>query len=125
MAAESTGRVEEDGDCVVMYRPTGPVELDLVKASGFKRWPPRLPEPPIFYPVTNEKYAREIALKWNVRDNGAGFVTRFHVRKAFAERYETHQVGARHNTEWWVRAEDLEELNDNIIGEIELIAEFR
>jgi hypothetical protein len=108
-----------------MYRPTGPVELDLVKASGFKRWPPRLPEQPIFYPVTNEKYAREIASKWNVRDNGAGFVTRFHVRKVFAARYETHLAGARHNTEWWVPAEDLEELNDNIIGEIEVIAEFR
>jgi hypothetical protein len=125
MAAEPTGAVEEDGDCVVMYRPTGPQELELVRATGFKRRPPRLPQQPIFYPVTNEKYATEIATKWNVRDNGAGFVTRFRVRKSFAGRHATHQVGARHNTEWWIPAEELDELNDNIVGEVEVIAEFR
>ncbi|HEY7269859.1 MAG TPA: hypothetical protein VH951_08525 [Dehalococcoidia bacterium] len=114
-----------DEETVEMFRPTGPAEMDLLRDSGFKRWPPRLPGQPIFYPVTNEQYATEIATKWNVRDNGAGFVTRFHVRKAFMDRYETHQVGARYHTEWWVPAEELEELNDNIVGEVEVIAEFR
>lgn len=61
---------------VTMWRPTGPNELALVEASGFRRWPPRLPEQPIFYPVTNEAYAIEIASRWNVRDSGQGFVTR-------------------------------------------------
>ena len=42
---------------VVLYRPTGPRELELVRASGFRRWPPRLPDQPIFYPVTNEELA--------------------------------------------------------------------
>ncbi len=74
--------------------------------------------------MTNEQYATEIATKWNVKDNGGGFVTRFQVRKSFMERYETHQVGGRHHTEWWVPAEDLEDLNDNIVGEIEVIAEY-
>jgi hypothetical protein len=111
-------------ETVVMYRPTGPQELELVKQSGFKRWPPRLLGQPIFYPVTNEQYATEIATKWNVKDNGGGFVTRFQVRKFFIERYETPQVGGRHHTEWWVPAEDLEDLNDNIVGEIEVIAEY-
>jgi hypothetical protein len=108
-----------------MFRPTGPAEIDLVRRSGFKRWPHRLLGQPIFYPVTNEQYAAEIATKWNVRDNGAGFVTRFRVRESFMDRYETHQVGARHHTEWWIPAEDLDELNDNIVGEIEVVAEFQ
>jgi hypothetical protein len=107
-----------------LFRPTGPQELELVRQSGFKRWPPRLLGQPIFYPVTNAEYATDIAAKWNVKDNGGGFVTRFQVRNAFMERYETHQVGARHHTEWWVPAEELEELNDNIVGEIEVIAEY-
>jgi hypothetical protein len=34
--------------------------LSLVAANDFKRWPPRLPDQPIFYPVTNEQYAVEI-----------------------------------------------------------------
>ncbi|MCE4536334.1 hypothetical protein LXT12_03575 [Pelomonas sp. P7] len=53
---------------VVMYRPTGPEELALVQASGFKRWPPRLPDQPIFYPVTNEEYAIQIARDWTRGD---------------------------------------------------------
>lgn len=70
-----------------VYRPTGPQELALVAASGHKRWPPRLPDQPIFYPVTNEQYAIEIARDWNVPASGEGFVTRFHVRKSFMDRY--------------------------------------
>jgi hypothetical protein len=37
-----------------LWRPTGPEELDLVRQSGWRAWPPRLPEQPIFYPVLNE-----------------------------------------------------------------------
>src|SRR5690348_5748682 len=107
-----------------MYRPFGPEELELLRQSGTKRWPPRLPGQPIFYPVTNEQYAKEIASRWNVRDSGAGYVTRFSVKKSFADRYEVHQVGTTHQTEWWIPAEELEELNDNIVGAIEIVKEF-
>lgn len=111
-------------DTVSLYRPTGPSELALVEASGNLRWPPRLPDQPIFYPVTNEAYAAEIARDWNVPASCAGFVTRFDVRKACLERYAVHQVGAAHHTELWVPAEDLEALNDNIVGTIKVIRRF-
>jgi hypothetical protein len=107
---------------VVMYRPCGQKELDLVAASGFKRWPPRLPDQPIFYPVTNEQYAWQVN-KWNVSQFGKGYVTRFAVRESFIEKYKVETVGSRQHTEWWVPAEDLESLNDNIVGEIEIIGE--
>ena len=92
---------------VTLYRPTGPQELELVRQSGFKRWPPRLPEQPIFYPVTNEAYACEIAQKWNVKESGVGFVTRFEVNASFMAQYQPQQVGAAHHTEWWIPAEDV------------------
>lgn len=111
-------------DTVTLYRPTGPEELDLVAKSEFRCWPPRLPEQPIFYPVTNEQYAIEIARDWNVLHSGCGFVTRFEVRAAFMARYETHVVGAARHTEWWIPAEELDALNDNIVGHIEVIHEF-
>ena len=38
----------------MLYRPVGQAELDLIKASGWSAFPPRLPEQPIFYPVLNE-----------------------------------------------------------------------
>jgi hypothetical protein len=51
----------------------------LIEASGFRRFPPRRPEQPIFYPVCNEPYAAEFAERWNARDDAGGFVTRFAV----------------------------------------------
>lgn len=109
---------------ITLYRPTGPQELALVAQSGYRRWPPRLPDQPIFYPVTNEPYAVEIARDWNVPASGEGFVTRFEVRKDFMDRYPIHQVGGAHHTEWWVPAEELEALNDHIVGTIEVLTRF-
>jgi hypothetical protein len=111
-------------DVVVMYRPTNEAELALVKARAYKQWPPRLPEQPIFYPVTNEQYAIEIAERWNVRDFGKGYVTRFAVKKSFMDNYQIQQVGDRYHTEWWIPAEDLVALNAHIVGEIEVVREF-
>ncbi len=87
-------------DAIVLYRPTGPRELELVAQSGYGRWPPRLPEQPIFYPVTNEAYAKEITIKWNVQANGVGFVTRLAVKNNFMSRFQIHKVGSENHTEW-------------------------
>lgn len=108
-----------------LWRPTGPVELDLVRESGWREWPPRLPEQPIFYPVLNEAYAIKIARDWNVRYDGAGFVTRFEVETAFVERYPVQQAGGKTILELWVPAEDLAEFNAHIVGKIEVTHEFR
>ncbi|MEM7343983.1 MAG: hypothetical protein AAF485_07050 [Chloroflexota bacterium] len=109
---------------ITLYRPTGEKELQLVKANGHKKWPPRLPEQPFFYPVTNEQYAIELT-QWNITDFGAGYVTKFEVEKAFMDNYPIKCVGAQHNTEWWIPAEDLEQLNSKIVGLIEIIGEYR
>ena len=110
---------------VTLFRPTGPQELELVRKSGYKKWPPRLHGQPIFYPVTNEQYATAIATKWNVRESGVGYVTKFEVKKDFMDRFEIKKVGGDYHTEWWIPADQLEELNYNIVGTIEVVAEFR
>jgi hypothetical protein len=116
-------RTTRDGhDVVVLYRPTGPAEMRLLEANAMRRWPPRLSEQPIFYPVTNETYAREIAEQWNVAADGEAFITRFFVKSAVASRHAVQTVGARHHTELWVPSEALDELNDAIVGSIEVIA---
>ncbi|MGX5681925.1 hypothetical protein [Schumannella luteola] len=113
-----------EDETVELWRPTGPEEIELVRATGSRRWPPRLPDQPIFYPVLNEDYATRIARDWNVKASGVGFVTRFRVRKAFLDRYEVQQVGGQTILEYWIPAEDLEELNDNIVGTIDEVARF-
>jgi hypothetical protein len=112
-------------ELIILYRPTGETELSLVEAADYRRWPARLPEQPFFYAVTNQEYAEQIAEKWNARDSGVGYVTRFRVRKAFMDNYPVHQVGGAIHTEWWIPAEDLECMNDNIVGLIEVTGEFR
>ena len=110
-----------------LYRPTGQKELDLVKESGFKRWPPRLPEQPIFYPVTNEDYAVQIAKRWNTKDqeNGAiGYVTKFEVDSGYLSQFKVQCVGGPEHLEYWIPAEDLETFNDHITGTVEVIRTF-
>ena len=112
-------------ETTIMYRPVGPKELELVAASGYREFPPRLPEQPIFYLVLNEQYARQIAREWNVPASGSGYVTRFAVRKEFLARYPEQQVGASIHREVWIPAEELAEMNRNIVGLIEVIAEYK
>lgn len=111
-------------DTITLYRPTGPEELELVRQSGYTKWPPRLPEQPIFYPVTNEAYAIQIARDWNVKASGSGYVTKFQVKSKFMSQFPIKKVGGSEHTEWWVPAERLTELNQNIVGRIEVIHEF-
>lgn len=112
-------------DTITLYRPIGPQELELIAATDYRAFPPRLPEQPIFYPVMNEEYATQIARDWNVKQNGAGFVTRFAVRADFVSRYRVQTVGTSVHKELWVPAEELAEFNRNIVGKIEIIAEFQ
>lgn len=111
-------------EVTTLYRPVGERELALIVAADYTRFPPRLPEQPIFYPVCNEEYAREIAERWNAKDGGRGYVTRFQVRADFLAKYQTHRVGARIHEEYWILAEELAAFNDAIIGGIEVVAEF-
>ncbi|MFD3702691.1 ADP-ribosylation/crystallin J1 [Nocardia sp. NPDC058658] len=107
-----------------LWRPTGPSELALVAESGWRAWPPRLPDQPIFYPVLNEAYAVLIARDWNVPASGAGYVTRFEVRTDYLDNYDVQQAGGRDILEYWIPAEDLDAFNRNLVGEIEVVRRF-
>lgn len=109
-----------------LYRPVGDEELRLIVSSGYRAFPPRLPEQPIFYPVLKEEYATQIARDWNTKHSAGrhGYVTRFRVRSEFLSRYEVQTVGGSVHQELWVPAGELEEFNANIVGPIEVIAEF-
>ena len=111
-------------ETTILYRPVGPKELELIAASGYREFPHRLPEQPIFYPVLNEEYARQIAREWNVSASGAGYVTRFALRAEFAATYPVRKVGSSIHRELWIPAEDLDGMNQNIVGLIEVIAEY-
>lgn len=112
---------------MILYRPVGEKEKDLIMESGCTAFPPRLPEQPIFYPVLNERYATEIASRWNVKDERSGYkgyVTRFEIEDEYIADYEIQTVGASYHQEYWIPAEELDNFNHHIIGEIQIIKEY-
>lgn len=116
--------VDDPAVTVTLFRPVGPKELALIRESGSRAFPPRLPEQPIFYPVLTEAYAAQIARGWNVKQSGSGYVTRFAVRAAFLRRYAVQTVGSSGHQEYWIPAEELTFFNENIVGPIEVTQEF-
>ena len=111
-------------ETVTLWRPVGPKELELIRQTGMRAFPPRLPEQPIFYPVRTEEYAVNIARDWNVAASGIGFVTRFQVKRSFIDRFEVKEAGGRSHLEYWIPADDLEAFNEAIVGLIEVVSSF-
>jgi len=110
-----------------LYRPIGQKELDLIKESGYKKFPPRLIWQPIFYPVINRAYAEQIALQWNTNDEFSGYaghVTAFDLPQSYLNKFPIQNVGGEMHNELWVPAEELEEFNSNIIGIIRVVQSF-
>ena len=108
-----------------LFRPVGLKELELIIASGYKTFPPRLPEQPIFYPVMNYEYAEQITREWNVPSPPyAGFVTSFDMDDTYISKFPIKTVGGKIHQELWVPAEELDEFNGHIIGKIEVLSAF-
>jgi len=117
-----------NADLTILYRPVGRAEFELVRASEFRKFPPRLPEQPFFYPVLTEEYATQIARDWNTKDERSGFagyVLRFAVQTEFLSRFQVHVVGGSNHREYWIPAEELADLNANIVGGIEVVSRFQ
>ena len=84
-----------------------------------RRFPPRLSHQPIFYPVVNLEYARQIAGEWNPPDKNsgfAGFVTQFGVSSTYLSKFELHTAGSAVHREYWIPATELNSFNRAISG---------
>lgn len=110
---------------MILYRPVGLRELELIAQSGFRAFPPRLPEQPIFYPVLTYDYAERIAKEWNTTSGDfSGFITKFEVDDEYIQKHPVQLAGGRDLQELWVPAEELDEFNQHIIGKITIEAAF-
>ncbi|MGR9172273.1 ADP-ribosylation/crystallin J1 [Rhizobium sp. KDH_Rht_773_N] len=111
-------------ETITLWRPVGPEELALIRDLGMRGFPPRLPDQPIFYPVLSQDYAVKIARDWNVPRSGAGFVTKFEVRKDYLDAYAVQEAGGRAHLEYWIPAEEMDRFNAAIVGVIEVTQTF-
>jgi tetratricopeptide (TPR) repeat protein len=107
---------------MILYRPVGLQEMELVYDSGMQSFPARLPKQPIFYPVLQVEYARQIASDWNAKSGAsAGYVTQFKVEDSYIGQFEKHTVGHSQHQEFWIPAEELEEFNKHLVGHIKVL----
>lgn len=110
---------------MILYRPVGLLELELIARADFRAFPPRLPEQPIFYPVLTLAYATQMARDWNAQQPPyAGFVTQFAVAAPYIEQFAVQTVGNKTHQELWVPAEALPEFNRHLVGQIAVVASF-
>lgn len=107
-----------------LFRPVGHDELELIATSKWRRFPPRLDEQPIFYPVVNESYAAQIARDWNTKGDRLGYVTRFEVDDLYVQQFPVQQVGDETHMELWVPAEELDEFNAHLESTISVTSVF-
>jgi len=112
-----------DDDAIAVWLPVSPEQLRLIRQAGMRALPP--PGQPMFYPLLSEEYAQRMARDWNILSGGVGYVTRIRVRADFINRYEAHSVGGSGHPEYRIPAADLEAFNAAIVGQIEVVAEFR
>jgi hypothetical protein len=90
-------------------------------------FPPRLVHQPIFYPVVNLEYARQIALEWNRPEKSsgfAGFVTQFEVSSTYLSKFELHTAGSAAHREYWIPAREMNSFNKAISGLISVEEAF-
>ncbi len=105
----------------MLYRPVGLDELALIWDSGCREFPPRLPDQPIFYPVTSGEYATQIARDWNTKASSfSGYVTSFQVDDEYLSKHERHVVGSAVHEEYWIPAGELPAFNRALRSGIEV-----
>lgn len=114
-------------ETTVLYRLISSGEMDLIKSVKYGAFPPRLFWQQTFYPVSDEGYATQMAHAWNSCDGKSVYLTRFQVRTDFLQPYEAEIDGAPGRMEYRIPTDELEqveELNRNLVGNIEVLSEF-
>jgi hypothetical protein len=114
-------------ETITLFRPVGQKELDLIATTNYRKFPARLPHQPIFYPVLSREYAEQIARDWNTKDELSGYVgyvLEFKVDAKYLRDFQIKTVGSSRHQEYWIPAEKLDESNQQIQGEIRVIAKF-
>ncbi|BCJ46443.1 hypothetical protein GCM10010168_60820 [Actinoplanes ianthinogenes] len=111
-----------DSGAVTVWRSVGQGELDAVASSGWRAWPPRLPDQPIFSVVSDRRHAVRICRERIVPAEGVGYVARFDLPRRFLDRFEGT---GRNESEYRIPANEVAGLNTHVIGVIVEDADYR
>ncbi|SEU05662.1 hypothetical protein [Hymenobacter actinosclerus] len=105
--------MRHDPATVLLYRPVGQAELDLVAASNWLEFPLKLPEPPVFYLAPPGSAA-------GLPGAGPGYLLRLAVDADYVAHFEAAAPAAAEPAELRVPTAELAEFNRRITGRIEV-----
>ena len=130
-------------DTIQLFRLVGCDEYEAVKNNGFSAWlPPKSSE--YFYCKINHTqtnkigydrtlgqtrkghYHQEMERKWGLQENETeSHVMKFYVRSSFLNQHLANTTGTGDRVEYRIPAMCLEDLNDNIVGEIKADSHYK
>ncbi|MGW4946017.1 hypothetical protein ACWEOZ_31050 [Actinoplanes sp. NPDC004185] len=115
----------DEASTVTLWRSVGQDELDAVASSGWRAWPLRLPDQPIFSAVRERQLAVRICRERTVPAEGVGYVVQFDVPRRSLHRFEAVHGTGRDEFGYRIPANEVAELNATIIGVIREEADYR
>ncbi|XVV17413.1 hypothetical protein ACQP2X_24440 [Actinoplanes sp. CA-131856] len=125
-AALDAEQPDVDGTgAVTLWRSVGQGVLDAVASSGWRAWPPQLPDQPIFSAVSDRQLAVRICRERAVPAEGVGYVVRFDLPRRFLDRAGAARGAGRDEFEYRIPASEVAELNTHIVGAIMEDADYR
>lgn len=110
-----------------LYRPMDAEEYQALEARSFQGFPPRDEYKPLFTALLSEEGASQIArhMRISKQADHTVYVVSFLVDDAYIRQYPVQHAHERDRRALWIPAEELEILNQHLIGDIRVLASYQ
>lgn len=110
-----------------LYRPLDAEEYHAIEARRFHGFPPRSEEQPIFTALLSEEGASQIArhMRISKQADNTVYVVSFLVDDAYIRQFPVQQAHERDRRALWIPADELDILNQHLIGDIRVLASYQ
>ena len=110
-----------------LYRPLSAEEYRAVEEKGFTGFPPRSEEQPLFTALLSEEGATQIARHMRISKTAENliYVVSFLVDDAYIRQFPVQHANERNRRALWIPADEVDILNQHLIGKIRLIASYQ
>ena len=110
-----------------LYRPLSAEEYRAVEEKGFTGFPPRSEEQPLFTALLSEEGATQIARHMRIAKTAENliYVVSFLVDDAYIRQFPIQHANERNRRALWIPADEVDILNQHLIGKIRLIASYQ
>lgn len=110
-----------------LYRPLSAEEYRAVEEKGFTGFPPRSEEQPLFTALLSEEGATQIARHMRIAKTAENliYVVSFLVDDAYIRQFPVQHANERNRRALWIPADEVDILNQHLIGKIRLIASYQ